>query len=131
MFPALTGGPPATYRNAVRCVAERAPELQKRTLPPVCPPVVCCFCLDGDLMSIRSGIDLLDERLGGLQPRRTYVLTGGPGTGKTIACLEFLFAGMSEGEKVAMLTVDDPSDLLAQGDFLGIDLDDALRREHS
>src|SRR6478672_6418019 len=74
-------------------------------------------------MTIRSGIDLLDERLGGLQSGRTYVLTGAPGTGKTVACLEFLFAGISEGEKVAMLTVDDPSD------FLGIDLDDALRRE--
>ena len=80
-------------------------------------------------MSISSGIGLLDERLGGLQPRRTYVLTGAPGTGKTVACLEFLFAGISAGEKVAMLTVDDPGDLLAQGDFLGIDLDDALRRE--
>ena len=80
-------------------------------------------------MSIRSGIDVVDERLGGLQPGRTYVLTGAPGTGKTIACLEFLFAGITEGEQVAMLTVDDPGDLLAQGDFLGIDLDDALRRE--
>lgn len=80
-------------------------------------------------MSIRGGIDLIDDRLGGLQPSRTYVLTGAPGTGKTIACLEFLFAGITEGEQVAMLTVDDPGDLLAQGDFLGIDLDDALRRE--
>jgi archaellum biogenesis ATPase FlaH/CheY-like chemotaxis protein len=80
-------------------------------------------------MSIRTGIDLIDERLGGLQPGRTYVFTGAPGTGKTIACLEFLYAGIAEGEQVAMLTVDDPSDLLAQGDFLGIDLDDALRRE--
>lgn len=80
-------------------------------------------------MSIRGGIDLIDERLGGLQPGRTYVLTGAPGTGKTIACLEFLFAGITEGEQVALLTVDDPGDLLAQADYLGIDLDDALRRE--
>jgi KaiC/GvpD/RAD55 family RecA-like ATPase/CheY-like chemotaxis protein len=80
-------------------------------------------------MSVRSGIDLIDERLGGLQPARTYVLTGAPGTGKTIACLEFLFAGISDGEPVALLTVDDPGDLLAQAEFLGIDLDDALRRE--
>ncbi|HEX2781736.1 MAG TPA: ATPase domain-containing protein [Gemmatimonadaceae bacterium] len=80
-------------------------------------------------MSIRSGIDLIDERLGGLQPGRAYVMTGAPGTGKTIACLEFLFAGLNEGEQVAMLTVDDPGDILAQAEFLGIDLDDALRRE--
>ncbi len=79
--------------------------------------------------SMRGGIDLIDERLGGLQPGRTYVLTGAPGTGKTIACLEFLYAGITEGEQVAMLTVDDPGDVLAQGDFLGIDLEDALRRE--
>ena len=80
-------------------------------------------------MTIRSGIDLIDERLGGLQPGRTYVMTGAPGTGKTVACLEFLFAGISDGEPVAMLTMDDPGDLLAQAEFLGMELDDALRRE--
>lgn len=76
---------------------------------------------------IQSGIGLIDERLGGIQPRRLYVLTGAPGTGKTAACLEFLHGGFVAGERTALLTVDDPSDLIAEGEFLGIDLERAVR----
>ena len=78
---------------------------------------------------IRSGITPLDERLGGLLPGRTYVLSGAPGTGKSVACLEFLNAALEEGGTAAILTHDDPGDLIAQGEFLGIDLDRALREE--
>lgn len=79
--------------------------------------------------TIGSGLPCLDERLGGLLPGRTYVFTGAPGTGKTIAALEFLSAGIDAGEQVAMLTVDDPTDLLSQGEFLGLDLEKALAEE--
>lgn len=78
-------------------------------------------------MLIQSGIGLVDERLGGIQARRLYVLTGAPGTGKTAACLEFLHGGFIAGERTALLTVDDPGDLIAQGEFLGIDLERAVR----
>ncbi len=78
-------------------------------------------------MLIQSGIGLIDARLGGIQPRRTYVLTGAPGTGKTAACLEFLHGGFASGERVALLTADDPGDLIAEGEFLGIDLERAIR----
>ena len=80
-------------------------------------------------MLIQSGIGLIDGRLGGIQPRRSYVLTGAPGTGKTSACLEFLHGGFVAGERVALLTVDDPGDLIAQGEFLGIELERAIRDE--
>ena len=80
-------------------------------------------------MMIKSGIAPLDERLGGLLPGRTYVLSGAPGTGKSIACLEFLNAALEEGATAAILTHDDPGDLIAQGEFLGLDLDRALREE--
>ena len=78
---------------------------------------------------IASGISLLDERLGGLVPKRTYVLTGSPGTGKTVACLEFANAGLDAGETVVMLTSDDPTDVVAQGHFLGFDLEQRLADE--
>lgn len=75
---------------------------------------------------IPSGIAPIDERLGGLVAGRPYVLTGAPGTGKTVACLEFLHAALERGEPAAIVTHDDPTDLLAQGEFLGIDLERAL-----
>lgn len=78
---------------------------------------------------IQSGIAPLDERLGGLVPKRTYVLTGAPGTGKTIACLEFLNGAFEAGESAVMLTHDDPTDLISQGEFLGIDLEKRLAEE--
>ncbi len=78
---------------------------------------------------IPSGIAPLDDRLGGLLPKRTYVLTGAPGTGKTIACLEFLSAAFDAGEHAVLLTSDDPTDLVAQGEFLGIDLERQLADE--
>lgn len=80
---------------------------------------------------IASGISPLDERLGGLVPQRTYVFDGAPGTGKSVACLEFLAAGLSQGERVVMITHDDPSDLLSQARFLGIDLEAALAGEQA
>ena len=80
-------------------------------------------------MLMKSGIGPLDERLGGIIPGRPYVLTGAPGTGKSVACLEFLHAALDEGGTAALLTHDDPSDLLAQGEYLGLDLASALEEE--
>jgi circadian clock protein KaiC len=53
---------------------------------------------------------------------RTYVLSGAPGTGKSIAGLQFLMEGVKAGERAAILTLDDPEDVLAQGEYLGVDL---------
>lgn len=78
---------------------------------------------------ITSGIAALDERLGGLLPHRHYVVTGAPGTGKTVACLEFLHAALDNGEAAVFVAHDDPTDLLAQGEFLGIDLERWLAEE--
>ncbi len=77
-------------------------------------------------MLVKSGIAPLDARVGGLARGRSHVLSGAPGTGKSIACLEFLNAGLGDGGTVALLTHDDPSDLLAQGEFLGLNLADAF-----
>jgi KaiC/GvpD/RAD55 family RecA-like ATPase/DNA-binding NarL/FixJ family response regulator len=82
-----------------------------------------------DSIMISSGIAPLDERLGGLVPGRAYVLSGAPGTGKSVACLEFLAAGLKVGERAVMITHDDPSDLLSQAQFLGIDIESALADE--
>lgn len=76
---------------------------------------------------IQSGIAPLDEHLGGLFPGRVHLLTGGPGTGKSTACLQFLDSGLRMGEPVGMVTLDRLSDLAAHARSTGLDLEPALR----
>jgi KaiC/GvpD/RAD55 family RecA-like ATPase/DNA-binding response OmpR family regulator len=78
---------------------------------------------------IPSGIRPLDYRLGGLLPLRPYVISGNPGTGKSVSCLEFAQQGLEGGEQVLLITHDDPADVLATAAFLGIDADRHLRAE--
>jgi KaiC/GvpD/RAD55 family RecA-like ATPase/DNA-binding response OmpR family regulator len=70
---------------------------------------------------LSSGIAALDERLGGLQPGRYYLLTGSPGTGKSSACLHFLAEGLRNNERVAILTQENANDMFAQAQFIGHD----------
>jgi KaiC/GvpD/RAD55 family RecA-like ATPase/DNA-binding response OmpR family regulator len=78
---------------------------------------------------VASGIAPLDSRLAGFASGRPHVLSGGPGAGKSTACLEFLAAGLRRAERVALLTHDDPADVLAAGAFLGLDLGVAMRED--
>jgi KaiC/GvpD/RAD55 family RecA-like ATPase len=75
---------------------------------------------------VPSGILPIDEHLHGIMPGRTYVLSGAPGTGKSVASMQFLMAALKQGERVAILTQDDPEDLLAQSEYLGFDLAGAV-----
>jgi len=75
---------------------------------------------------VPSGILPIDEHLHGIVPGRTYVLSGAPGTGKSVASMQFLVAALNQGERVAILTQDDPEDLLAQSEYLGFDLAQAV-----
>jgi len=64
-------------------------------------------------MSIRvsTGIQGLDNILfGGLIARRTYLVYGEPGTGKTTVGLHFLSAGVSIGETALMIAFSQPED---------------------
>jgi KaiC/GvpD/RAD55 family RecA-like ATPase/DNA-binding response OmpR family regulator len=70
---------------------------------------------------VPSGIPALDARIGGLVRGRYYLLNGAPGAGKTTAALQFIGHALSTGERVLILTQDDPADLLAQADFLGFE----------
>jgi KaiC/GvpD/RAD55 family RecA-like ATPase len=73
-----------------------------------------------------GGIGALDARLGTLIPGRHYLLTGAPGAGKTTAGLHFLMEGLEQGETCALLTQDDPDDLLTHGDYIGYDFRPAI-----
>jgi len=69
----------------------------------------------------------LHDLLGGALPRRIHLITGAPGSGKTSACLHFLRAGMVQGERTAMLTLDRPGDLRAHASHIGHDLQASVR----
>jgi KaiC/GvpD/RAD55 family RecA-like ATPase/DNA-binding NarL/FixJ family response regulator len=74
-----------------------------------------------------TGIKPIDQRLGGALPKRPFVISGNPGTGKSIACLEFLRLGLEKGETVLLITHDEPADVLASAAFLGLDIDRPIR----
>jgi circadian clock protein KaiC len=75
--------------------------------------------LDND--RVATGIDKVDGLIqGGFLSGRTYLVTGAPGTGKTIFALQFLMAGLAEGEKGLYVCVNErPEDVLEIGRSLG------------
>ncbi len=58
---------------------------------------------------VKTGIEGLDTMLGGGFPEgRVILVTGGPGTGKTILCSEFLHYGASkQNDKVVYISLDE------------------------
>jgi KaiC/GvpD/RAD55 family RecA-like ATPase len=73
------------------------------------------------------GIRVLDERLSGPVRGGVHAVIGGPGTGKTVAALQFLREGIREGGRVAMLTQARPADVIDLAHSVGIDLTTHLR----
>ena len=64
---------------------------------------------------LRTGVAGLDAILmGGLAPRRLYLLEGEPGCGKTTLALQFLMEGARNGEKVLYITLSETAEELTQ-----------------
>lgn len=78
---------------------------------------------------VSTGIKGLDELLHGGVPRGSITLVSGtPGTGKTILCFQFINAGLQAGEKCLFLTSDERiTNLLMQARELGFNFDDAAK----
>lgn len=71
------------------------------------------------------GITGLNEVIGGgLIPQRSYLVRGGPGTGKTTLGFHFLAAGVALGEKVLFITLGEPeAQLRANAQWLGFEIE--------
>lgn len=71
-----------------------------------------------------TGVDGLDNLLNGGYPKGCVILVSGtPGTGKTIICFQFLYAGLTAGEKALYLSSDEPiQNLLQEADKFGMNL---------
>lgn len=60
---------------------------------------------------VKTGISGLDEMLnGGIPAGRHVALYGGPGSGKTSFCFEFLYQGAKMGEKGLYITLEETSE---------------------
>jgi len=73
---------------------------------------------------VSTGIPGLDRLIGGgLVAGRSYLVSGEPGTGKTIMCLQYILEGISKGEKGVFVSIDEkPEHLIEDAKALGWDL---------
>ena len=78
-----------------------------------------------------SGIIGLDQLIeGGFPKGRSILVTGEPGTGKTIFSLQFLLEGLAHGEKGLYVAADEgPLDVLEQAASLGWDLEQYVEKK--
>ncbi len=89
-------------------------------------------------MRIPTGVPGLDKMLhGGLIPDRPYIVSGTPGSGKTILLAQFLREGLAGGEKVLFIALDEPPNEIADnmrafrwdvGDIEILDANSDIRR---
>ena len=79
---------------------------------------------------LSTGVKKLDELLAGGIPEGFLVaLVGMPGTGKTIACLHFVWAGLKAGESCIYVTTEESRDsIVRQAEQFKMDFEGALRR---
>lgn len=73
----------------------------------------------------KSGISGLDRLIGGGYPKGSFVVvSGGPGTGKTIVGCQFLYEGASSGEKCLCINVEQSEkDIISQALQFGWDFE--------
>lgn len=82
---------------------------------------------------VETGIGGLDNLInGGLPKHSTTLVSGPPGSGKSILCFQFLYEGIQHGEKGLFLTLDKKTDgLLIQAKELGIDFQPAIEQNQA
>lgn len=79
------------------------------------------------LMRTTIGVTEIDALIEGGVPRGAAVLVAGEaGTGKSVMCLEFILAGIREGEPGVYVTADEPGRVLETAASLGWDLRGAI-----
>jgi len=62
---------------------------------------------------VSTGINGLDDiLLGGFIPQRSYLVRGGPGTGKAIVGLHYLTTGATTGDKTLFITLGESQFLI-------------------
>ena len=80
---------------------------------------------------VKTGIEGLDGIIQGGLPKNSITLVSGPpGSGKSIFCFQFLYQGAKQGEKCLFLTLDKNVDnILIQTKELGFDFQPAIENQ--
>lgn len=78
-----------------------------------------------DIIRVSTGIRELDEAIEGGVPRGSWVaITGEPGTGKSLLCMLFAWAGLISGDPVVYVTTEaEFRDVVRQARQLGMDFE--------
>jgi len=89
------------------------------------------FKQDNLLNRVRTGINGLDNIIdGGLPEKSITLVSGPPGSGKSIFCFQFLYEGVKKGEKCLFLTLDKKvNGLIIQAKKLGFDFQPAMEKK--
>ena len=79
---------------------------------------------------IKTGVYGLDDLISGGVPKSSITLVSGPpGSGKSIICCQFLYQGIVSGDKCLFLTLDKRVEgLLSQAKKLGLDFQPAMEK---
>ncbi len=82
------------------------------------------------LERVKTGIKGLDELLSGGLPKESITLVSGPpGSGKSIFCYQFIAKGIENGEKCLYLTLDKKIEgILVQATEIGINFKEAIEK---
>ncbi len=80
--------------------------------------------VNNTMKKIDTGIEGFNKLLyGGLPKGRAYLVSGEPGTGKTMFSLQFLLTGVRQGEKAIYITIDErPEHIILDAEALGWDI---------
>jgi KaiC/GvpD/RAD55 family RecA-like ATPase len=83
------------------------------------------------LERVKTGIDGLDNIIEGGLPKSSITLVSGPpGSGKSIFCFQFLYNGIKNGEKCLFLTLDKKVEgIIVQTRELGFDFQPAIEKK--
>jgi KaiC/GvpD/RAD55 family RecA-like ATPase len=80
---------------------------------------------ESGVKKITTGIIGLDEIFnGGIREKSKILVTGGPGTGKTLLCLQFIYEGARQGQPGIYMSVEETADQIRQNArAVGMDLE--------
>jgi circadian clock protein KaiC len=111
--------------------ADRTAESEKKPTPRRAQPGNLMGPIMTQTERVPTGIAGLDTLIeGGFPKGRSILVTGEPGTGKTIFALQFLAEGLARGEKAIYVAADEGSlDILEQAASVGWDLDQYVQRK--
>ncbi|MEM1619518.1 MAG: KaiC domain-containing protein [Fervidicoccaceae archaeon] len=83
-----------------------------------------------DLERLRTGVEGFDELIEGGIPRGFFVaIVGEPGSGKTVFCIHFAWAGVSDGDNVIYVTTEESREsIIRQAAQFDMNFSEAIER---